>query len=637
MDHTVLYVVTDDAALTALTELENFPKICLDLETTGLDCMIARPRLLQMCDSSPKAETRVVYVFDFFKLSEETTEKLLDYIKTREMMIGHNLFFDLKFLLHMGLDYKGKVFDTMIAERCLRSGFKEQKFSPKIQRAYYADISNSLKAVAERRLELEIDKSQQVSDWSKDELDEEQVVYAAGDVAILPKIASLQLAEITEENLLPVFGLESKIVSTVAKMSYTGFNVDITKLKALEAKVKQELEELTTLFCEDLDSRLDDEHKLERDLSGNISVSKNPRKGFNPGSGAQVIKCFDLVGIETPRSITSGKPTLSQIELAEFNSKDETLLLYRKRTKIETKLGHVQKLLDNIHPVSGRIHSGYRQLGSNSGRFTSSGCKRVAASKQKTEFAINAQQVPREKAFRETFIATPGYKLIVCDFSQIELRLGAELIPIPQMMRAFLDGKDLHTVTASLIYQCSFDQVTKEQRQSGKTMNFALLYGMGYKKYRTYSAQSGTVLSYSEAKLEHAAFHRAYPALKSWHKSMADLVSDGWTYSRTATGRRRLLSYDDASMMVACNNIIQGAGADILKISLSYLVEHLDTDDCRLIACVHDEIVIEAKEEKVEQYKAILEDCMLRGGQKILKEVPVLAEAASGDNWAEAK
>jgi len=117
---------------------------------------------------------------------------------------------------------------------------------------------------------------------------------------------------------------------------------------------------------------------------------------------------------------------------------------------------------------------------------------------------------------------------------------------------------------------------------------------------------------------------------------MADLVSDGWTYSRTATGRRRLLSYDDASMMVACNNIIQGAGADILKIALSYLVEHLN-DECRLIACVHDEIVIEAKEHKVDHYRAILEDCMKRGGEKILKEVPVLADAATGNNWAEAK
>ena len=205
------------------------------------------------------------------------------------------------------------------------------------------------------------------------------------------------------------------------------------------------------------------------------------------------------------------------------------------------------------------------------------------------------------------------------------------------MIAAFLDGKDLHTVTASLIHQVPFDEVTKDQRQQGKTMNFALLYGMGYKKYRTYSATSGQILTLSEAKINHAAFHRAYPQLKTWHKDCANLVEDGWMYSRTATGRRRLLSYDDASMMVAANNIIQGAGADILKISLANLADHLTTDDVRLIACVHDEIVIEAKEDKAEHYKSILEDCMLQGGRKILKEVPVLADASIGYNWADAK
>ena len=81
MDHTVSYIVTDDTALTALKELENFRKVCLDLETTGLDSRIARPRLVQICDSSPKAESRVVYVFDLFKVSEDSTKKLLELIR----------------------------------------------------------------------------------------------------------------------------------------------------------------------------------------------------------------------------------------------------------------------------------------------------------------------------------------------------------------------------------------------------------------------------------------------------------------------------------------------------------------------------------------------------------------------------
>lgn len=632
----LLYITDNTHASKALEVLELTPKLVIDTETTGLDPHIAKIRLVQLCDSSPSVENRTVYVFDLFKLSRPISQKLFEVIASREMLVAHNMYFDYQFLLANECKPQGKLFCTMIAERVLRAGFKEEKFSPKIQRKYYDDISNSLKAVAERRLQVAIDKEQQMSDWSKEDLDLEQIEYAATDVDMLPGIAADQLKELAEENLIGVFGLESKILGPVATMSYTGFNADITKLRALEAEVEQELDKLTSIFCEALDTRLPEDGKLPRDLDGSISVGKNAKKQFNPGSTTQCLRYFEAAGVEAPTSYTTGKKTLSQIDLAEFGSTDEVIDAYRKRTKVETSLAHVRKLIDNVHPITHRIHSGYRQYGANSGRFTSSGAKRVAASKTKKEFAVNAQQIPRAKKFRECFIATPGYKIIVCDFSQIELRLGAELVPVANMKKAFLEGKDLHTVTGSLIYNVPFEEVTKEMRQDGKTLNFALLYGMGYKKYRTYSATSGKVISLSEAKLKHAAFHRAYPELKSWHKESALLVQDGWTFSRTATGRRRLLSYDDASMMVACNNVIQGAGADILKLALSNLADHLG-DECRLIACVHDEIVIEAVEDKAEHYKNILEDCMKRGGEKILKEIPVLADAAIGNNWAEAK
>ena len=632
----VSYITDGIDVPTALEELAGIPKLCLDFETTGLCPHFSEARLLQLCDSSPSIEDRTIYVFDLFKLNDRYRRQLFELVASREMLVAHNMHFDYQFLLANKCEPKSKIFCTLIAERVLRAGFKEVKYSVKNHDKYYDDLSVSLKNVAARRLDLEVDKEQQLSDWSKDDLDLEQIEYAAKDVDILPAIAAQQLSELAEENLVGVFSLESKIIGPVAKMSFTGFNVDINKLRVLEESIRQELDPLTNIFCEALDERLPDDNKLPRSLDGTICVGKNARKEFNPGSNAQCLKYFDSAGIETPRSISTGKPSLSKIELAEFDSDDEIIDHYRKRKKKDTMLSHVQKLINNVHPLTHRIHSGYRQYGANSGRFTSSGAKRVAASKTKKEFSINCQQIPRDKEFRECFIPSDGYKIVVSDFSQIELRLGAELVNIPNMKKAFLEGKDLHTVTASLIYNIPFDQVTKQQRQDGKTLNFALLYGMGYKKYRTYSAQSGRIISLSDAKLKHAAFHRAYPQLKTWHKQNADLVSDGWTYSRTATGRRRLLSYDDASMMAACNNIIQGAGADILKIALANLADHL-SDELRLIACVHDEIVLEVKSDRAEECKTILEDCMKRAGEMILKEIPVTADAASGNSWAEAK
>jgi DNA polymerase I-like protein with 3'-5' exonuclease and polymerase domains len=201
------------------------------------------------------------------------------------------------------------------------------------------------------------------------------------------------------------------------------------------------------------------------------------------------------------------------------------------------------------------------------------------------------------------------------------------------MKQAFIDDIDLHTLTASLIYKKDIQQVTKEERQDGKTLNFALLYGMGYRKYKTYAAQSGKIISLSEAKVAHTAFHTAYPRLRQWHMERAALVADGWTYTRTVCGRRRLLSYDDATMMCSANTLIQGSGADILKIAIANLSEHLN-DDAYLIACVHDELVLEVKEQLAEHYKELLEKTMVQAAESILTSVPASADASVGNSWA---
>jgi len=628
----VNYITTEEALRAALVELKQINKLCIDTETTGLDARIADLRLLQLCSTDEKDEDRTVYVIDCFKV--KPSQELKELIESREMLVAHNMNFDFQFLLKIGIDYKGKIFDTFLAERCLRAGFKEKRISPQAKKPYFADVSCSLKAVVERRLELEVDKEQQVSDWSKADLEEEQIVYAAKDVDLLPRIAADQLKEMAEESLLDIYSLESKCIRPVASMCHRGFNVDVSKLVALKESISEELEKKTIEFCTELDNALPHELKLPRNIDGQLAIGKKQRKEFNPGSGVQCVKLFQALDIELPSDARTGKPTLNQVALSEFDSSDRILNLYRQRVKIETRLEHAEKLLANINPVSLRIHSQYNQYGANSGRFTSSGAKKQTAKQVKNQFAINAQQIPRNNEFRECFVASPGHDLIICDFSQIELRLGAELIGIPQMIEAFQRGQDLHTVTASLIYKIPLEEVQKSQRQEGKTLNFALLYGMGYRKYKTYAAQSGKVISLGEAKVAHAAFHNAYPRLRQWHRERAALVEDGWCYVRTPLGRRRLLSYDDATMTACANTLVQGAGADILKLSLAKLNEHLN-DEAHLVACVHDEIVLEVLESKTDYYKEVLERCMREAAETILKVVPSKADAGTGKTWAE--
>jgi DNA polymerase I-like protein with 3'-5' exonuclease and polymerase domains len=625
------YITTPDTYTEAIGILTQHKKICLDFETTGLQARLAKPRLLQLCDSNPTDEDRIVYVFDLFKVQADGALKEL--IESREMIIGQNLNFDLQFLYELGIDFKNKIYDTYIAERVLRSGFKEKKISPQAQKPYFADLSCSLKAIALRRLNVELDKEQRRTDWSQPELTLEQIEYAAKDVDVLPRIAADQLEELREENLTPIYSVESQCVRPVALMCYTGFGVDVTKLMVLRKRIEDELVAKTEQFISELDSRLPEEYKLPRSSEGSIAVGKKPKKEFNPGSTAQIVNVFSSCNIELPKDATTGKTTLNQIALSEFDSEDSTLILYRERTKIETRLEHVNKLISNINPVTHRIHSGYNQVGANSGRFTSNGSPKTTKTQGKTVYAVNIQQVPRSKDFRECFIAAPGYKLVICDWAQIELRLGAELINIAQMKEAFVKNIDLHTLTASLIYKIDISLVTKEQRQEGKTLNFALLYGMGYRKYKTYAAQSGKMISLSEAKIAHAAFHLAYPRLRAWHQERASLVQEGWAYIRTACGRRRLLSYDDATMMCSANTLIQGSGADILKLAIADLNKHLN-EDVRLVAAVHDELVLEVKEELAENYKEILETTMIKSAETVLKSVPSSADASVGSSWA---
>lgn len=625
------YITSRPDYTQAIKILSDSKKLCLDFETTGLQARLAKPRLLQLCDSCPTITDRTVYVFDLFKIQADT--ELKDLIESREMLIGQNLNFDLQFLYYLGIDFKNKIFDTYIAERILRAGFKEKRVSPQAQKVYFADISCGLKAIAERRLGIELDKEQRRTDWSQDDLTLEQIEYAAKDVDILPSIAADQLAEMQEENLTPIFSVESRCVRPVALMCYNGFGIDITKLVSLRKKVEDELTAKTEQFISELDSRLPEQLKLPKTVEGLVAIGKKPKKEFNPGSTAQVVSAFNACNIQLPADATSGKATLNQIALAEFDSDDSTLILYRERTKIETRLEHVNKLLTNVHPITHRIHSGYNQVGANSGRFTSSGPPKTSKKEGKSVYAVNIQQIPRSKDFRECFVAAAGYKLVICDWAQIELRLGAELINIPQMKEAFVKNLDLHVLTASLIYKIDISEVTKAQRQEGKTLNFALQYGMGYRKYKTYAAQSGKMISLSEAKIAHAAFHIAYPRLRAWHQERAALVQDGWAYVRTACGRRRLLSYDDATMMCSANTLIQGSGADILKLAIAELNQHLN-DDVRLITAVHDELVLEVKEDLAEKYKEILESIMIDAANFVLDSVPSSADASVGDSWA---
>jgi hypothetical protein len=256
----------------------------------------------------------------------------------------------------------------------------------------------------------------------------------------------------------------------------------------------------------------------------------------------------------------------------------------------------------------------------------------------------NVQQIPSTSDFRKCFIAAPGYKLVTCDYSQAELRILAELSMDNAFVNAFQSGQDLHTLTAAQMFGVPVADVAKPQRSAAKAINFGLAYGMG-----PGGLAPRLGVSLDEAKALISRYFAAYPGIQKWlDKAAKDSVRLG--YSVTPLGRKRFYNLPDESLkrsseddwrkQIAAierqgkNSPIQGSNADMIKLALINLRAALSGWDARTVNTVHDEIVVEAREDQAEEVKHLVEEAMLDAGKAILKEVPIVADAAVADYWS---
>ncbi|HET8689449.1 MAG TPA: DNA polymerase, partial [Methanosarcina sp.] len=295
------------------------------------------------------------------------------------------------------------------------------------------------------------------------------------------------------------------------------------------------------------------------------------------------------------------------------------LLEYRKVSKIVSSFGDA--LLSKINPKTGRLHGNYWQLGSQAGRMTSSN--------------PNLQQIPREKEFRSCFIASPNHKLIIADYSQIELRIAAELTNDKTMLTAYQNSEDLHKLTASIVLNKPLDAVTKDDRQIAKSANFGLVYGASVNGFRSYAESNyGIRLSEQEAETIRANFFKSYAGLGEWHKTTKHKVYNQ-ELELTRTLGDRIRYFDTPSPQQALNTPVQGTGADILKLALGKLVSTLKPFNAKILATVHDEIILEAHESVANEVSKVLSDVMVEAGKEFLRLVPVEAEGTIAESWAE--
>lgn len=592
--------------------------IGIDSEGTGLSCHTARMRLLQL------AVNDYVYVIDCFK-APNFAKPLSYVIESRPDLIyvGHNLKFDLQFFWKNGLDFsKSKLFDTMLAAKVLESGLP---------------VRFSLDEVAERFLNVELDKSYQKSDWSVENLSKEQIQYAAKDSIIVNALAPILRQRLRDEHAIPVFKLEMRTLLCTAAMEYFGARLDLNELDKLKPIYEERLEKAEDDFLSYVDNRY-----IKHDFNGNLID-----KGLLLSSSAQVIRALRDAGVPNPEEaidgieqdelITkSGKKVVKLLDLEKYPIIN-ALLVHRGLSKLLT--GYVYKLPHLVNSATGRVHPNFNQC-IRTGRF---GCSDP-----------NLQNLPRPNpddpiTVRSCFIANPGNKLIDCDYSQIELRVMAEVSGDENMLQEFLDGKDPYAATAAALCGLPYEKFMelpkteyKAWRQKAKAIRLGYQYSMGAPKFKNVAKtdynQSFTT---EEAKANRRQFFQAYPKLIEYHKSFSNKEL---REARTLPPFNRKRQWDIyPGTPGLCNHPVQGTSADIQKLAMSLIYEELykegyspvHSHDIMPILTIHDEIVLEAREDLAEHAKELLERCMLQAGRVVLSKCPVKAEAKIIDNLSE--
>ncbi|HEY1402491.1 MAG TPA: DNA polymerase [Pyrinomonadaceae bacterium] len=593
MESTNYRLITGTAELAAaVAELSEHAVVGFDTETTALDPYRGRMRLMQF--SAPDGAAYIIDLDRFREGDADTPDlaalaPLLQLLAApRPVKVAHNAKFDAKWTKYRFKTELGGIFDTMLASQLVSAGESEDR--------------HSLAAVAARYLDETVDKSEQLSDWSG-ELSASQLEYAARDAALMLPLRERLVELLKRDDLVKVAQLEFECVLPVACLELAGIFLDAARWREQLAIVGKR----RAILAEELQVMLAEE-------SSQQSFFGPTRNDINLDSHVQLTKALKRRGIEVPDSTRNWKLQ----PLAAAHKEIEVLLEYRTVQKALTSYG--ENILNEINPVTKRIHANFHQIGAPTGRFA---CTNP-----------NVQQVPHAVEYRRCFRAPEGSKLVIADYSQIELRILAHVTEDKGFIDAFNSGADLHRVTAAQVFNTPLEEVTREQRDFAKRLNFGVVYGIGAQRFST---MTGIPLTEAESIL--ARYFQTYRGLDTWLRDAARRAVRERT-ARTMSGRLARFNFDAEDRQAASlaqrngkNMPIQGASADILKRALRLLHDKLKETTARVVNIVHDEIVVECDAAQATEIARTVEEVMCAAGEEYVTRVPVKVETEVADEW----
>lgn len=509
--------------------------------------------------------------------------------------IGQNLKYDYQVLRNHGILMQGLSFDAMVAAYVVDPG----------KRNYGLDaMAAELLGASTIPIESLIGKGKEQVCFDEVPI-ADAAIYSCEDVILPLHLKDVLDPVLEERKQTPLFrDIEMPLVSVLANMEWEGVTIDHTLLAGLSKEYSRRLADISREIFQ---------------LAG---------EEFNLNSPKQIAEVlFGKLALPRSKKTKTGLSTdVDALEkLAESHPVVPKLLAYREMQKLLST--YINTLGSQVIPESGRLHTTFNQTIAATGRLSSAN--------------PNLQNIPVRtdagRIIREAFVAPEGRRIVSADYSQIELRILAHVSKDAFLVGSFMDGKDIHTQTASAIYGVAPEFVTAEMRRAAKTINFGLMYGMGPVNL---SRQLG--ISFKDAAAFIDTYFKQFPTIQSYMTASIELARANG-YSETLLGRRRYLpeinadnrQVREAAERTAINTPIQGTAADIIKIAMVRIAQETAASRFRftMLLQVHDELLFEVDTEQADEFKTWVCDTM-SGAYKL--DVPILVEAGSGKNWSEA-
>ena len=511
--------------------------------------------------------------------------------------VGQNLKYDSNVLANYEIELQGIAQDTMLESYVLNSTLTRHNMDD-LAKTYlhrktihYEDVAGKgVKQIGFAEVPVE-----QATQYAAEDAD----ITLALHHCLAPKLAEHQALIDLYENI------ELPVLNVLSRMERNGVLIDSDML------AQQSMELANHIMAIE---------QQAHELAG---------QSFNIASPKQIQSVlYDQLKLPVLKKTPKGQPSTAESvlqELAEDYPLPELILKHRSMSKLKST--YTDKLPLQISDKTGRVHTSYHQAVAATGRLSSSN--------------PNLQNIPVRSAegrrIRQAFIAPEGYKIVAADYSQIELRIMAHLSADKSLLDAFAKGEDIHKATAAEVFSISLDQVTADLRRSAKAINFGLIYGMS-----AFGLAKQLGLKRSQAQEYIDLYFSRYPGVKKYMDDTRELARQQG-YVETLWGRRLYLpeihsknaARRQYAERTAINAPMQGSAADIIKLAMIATDAWLQEDlvDAKMIMQVHDELVFEIADSKIEDYSATIRKLM---SEAVELNVPLIVDIGVGINWDEA-